>query len=470
MCGLLFRREEPILKQPFRMTRLAQLVVVGQIALGALGCAVPQPRGGGKLVREVEPASKRPYWLYTPAPYEKTEATARASRRWPLVVSFHGMKPFDSAPAQALEWQEEADRYGFIVLAPELVAPDVLQQFPVRTIHPGFKSDEKATLAIMDHVIRKTGADGSAVLSTSWSSGGYMAHYMLNRHPDRFTALAVRQSNFSESVLGADMAPQSRTHPVLIINTENDFAVCRDESRRAVAWYGRNGYSQMAWVVIRGLGHERTPDMAADFFARVTNTPPLRPPTVLATRQAIDGNVDGLAFLSGRGQDFTAPRPAAPAPALASAAASPTPVSSGAPISASSSSSAPLMTPVNSGGSVASPPPPTLVRVTAGTQQQPTARDALRKPVSIYATPRTGVEPLNVSFSADCPSDWQRTAVFQWSLNGRPFAAGVNGNKTIGEPGEHVLELTVTTPAGQEHRAAQVLRVIPRLSASSAGR
>lgn len=127
-----------------------------------------------------------------------------------------------------------------------------------------------------------------------------MAHYMLNRHPERFSCLAVRQSNFSSSILDPGMAGRSSSSPILILNTENDFAVCVAESREAREWYKKNNFRNLAWVEIRSLGHERTPDLAADFFARVAGVTPLVPPTVLATRQAINGNEEGIAFLSGK--------------------------------------------------------------------------------------------------------------------------------------------------------------------------
>ena len=155
----------------FRPSRAATL---GALALGLLlatGCAVPQPRGAGKLERLVEPTTRRGYWLYLPKEYVQADPATRAQRRWPVVVSFHGMKPFDNARPQALEWEQEADRYGYIVLAPELRAPDVFGQFPLRSVSSTLKGDEEATLAILDHVFANTHADPTNVLSTGWSSG-----------------------------------------------------------------------------------------------------------------------------------------------------------------------------------------------------------------------------------------------------------------------------------------------------------
>src|SRR5207253_374934 len=135
------------------------------------------------------------YWQYLPAEYVKSGGQRDDDRRWPMVVSFHGTRPFDDARPQVREWQQEADRYGFIVIAPELRTCTCFMQFPMRD--PGLpyvQADERATLAILDDVCRHTNADPEHVLSTSWSSGGYLSHYMVNHHPDRFSCLAALES------------------------------------------------------------------------------------------------------------------------------------------------------------------------------------------------------------------------------------------------------------------------------------
>lgn len=252
------------------------------------GCAVPQKRGLGRLSRVTEPQSGRPYWLYLPDELAHAEEGSReATVLRPLVVTFHGMKPFDCANAQIREWQAEADRYGYIVIAPELRSPDVLHQFPVTRLDGAFSSDETAVLAILDHVTATTPADPRRVLSTSWSSGGYVAHYVLNAHPERFSCLAVRQSNFSSEVLDSQRTERSLDHPVLLVGTDNDFGVCRREFDAAREWYNGHGYTLFSWVTLRGLGHERTPEVAAEFFARALGLAPREASPDLPRRQAL---------------------------------------------------------------------------------------------------------------------------------------------------------------------------------------
>lgn len=428
----------------------------------ATGCAVPQPRGNGELRRVTEPTTSRKYWLYLPQSYVEADETGRTSRPWPLVFSFHGMKPFDTAHAQAREWQQEADRYGFIIVAPELIAPDVLRQFPVRRVAPSFKSDEEATLAILDHVCATTHADSKHVLSTSWSSGGYLAHYMLNHHPERFTCLAVRQSNYSEPILDPSAVSRSLHHPILILSTQNDFAGVKRETQQAIDWYQRYGYTNFAWIEIKALGHERTPDMAAAFFARVAGVSPNRPPLVLSRRQAIGGNPRGLALLS---EAATPPQPptrtqTTPERPPAVASRSPTGPRPTAPQAhavarpANTEADQPRPRP-STLGQISTEPPPPLPRV----------------PVSIRVSSAIGTEPFLLAFSADCPADWQRTADFLWTLDGDPICTGLNGHKTITETGEHTLGLLVKTQENSEHRAYRLIRVLPHIrSAERPGR
>lgn len=426
------------------------------------GCAVPQPRGTGKLERHVEASSHRGYYLYLPRDYMNADENAKHSRRWPLIVSFHGMKPFDNSLSQAHELESEADRYGMIVLAPDLEAPDVLEQFPVRTVNNGFKSDEDATVQIIDEVLKSTGADSHNVMSTSWSSGGYLAHYMLNRHPERFTCLAVRQSNFSSSVLDADMTQRSRDYPILIVNTEGDFAVCLKESTEAVEWYQNHGYKNCAWVRLRGGGHERTPDLAADFFGRVAGVQQLHPPQAIVQRQAIDGNAAGLALLSGK---------PAGAPALASADMRASNKETSHPDLLFANAATMNPTPTRNSGNTVPQPKPAAARPLELTPtrdaQLVAANQQQRSKVSIRVSSAIGIEPLSVSFSAECPNDWFNSADFAWTLNGSLIGRGVNGAKTLTEAGDYTLGLAVVTKSGDEFRSARVIRVVPRSAANS---
>jgi poly(3-hydroxybutyrate) depolymerase len=101
--------------------------------LGQCGCAVPQRPGRGYCSRLVEPVTDTGYWLYLPEDYVRNKGQHPAGARWPLIVTFHGLRPYDDAHPQIREWQEEADRYNFVVIAPELRTCDSLvMQLPLR--------------------------------------------------------------------------------------------------------------------------------------------------------------------------------------------------------------------------------------------------------------------------------------------------------------------------------------------------
>ena len=257
-------------------------LVVVALTYAGLGCAVPQPPGNGQCLYVREPKTWRPFWLYLPEDYVEAEHPSPDGKKWPMVVTFHGMKPWDIDARQIREWQQEADNYGFIVLAPYLDGSDSFMEYPPTRVHWYNTFDERNTLAFMDYVVAKYDADPDRVLSTSWSSGGYYAHWMVNRHPDRFSCIAVRQSNFSYHIMDSAKARTYHTLPVAIFFGENDFAACRRESKQAVAWYRRLGFDVTVKRVV-GLGHERTPQTAAAFFAKVHGLQPVKPDAALAT-------------------------------------------------------------------------------------------------------------------------------------------------------------------------------------------
>jgi hypothetical protein len=302
--------------------------------------------------------------------------------------------------------------------------------------------------------------------------------------------------------MSSSLAPRSRTRPILIINTQNDFKICREESRSAVSWYQRNGYANTGWIYIKNLGHERTPDLAAAFFAKTAGLRPNQPSRVLASRQAIDGNAAGLEILrssaaptpragsrsadttlchappapktanagtansnqaqSSRSRQYVASRP----PRLASTDSQSTTAATRRPVTQPPRDPAPprRITPQYTAAtrSVPQPKPEPVVSVsqTSGT---PRLR---RNPVSIRLSSAIGIEPLHLAYTAVCPSDWYRSARFEWTLDGQPISNSVNGHRTIGTPGEYRLGLRVIQPSGDEYRATRSLRVLPEIRAS----
>ena len=262
-----------------KLVRTGAALVLAGMLVGQLGCAVPQQPGRGKQMRLIEPKTLTGYWLYLPDDYIANNGRRADGQRWPMVVTLHGLRPYDNAVWQNREWQEEADRYGLIIVAPDLRTCDsVTMQLPLRDPDLWYvKDDERGIIAVMDEVFQRSNADPQRVLVTSFSSGGYLAHFMLNRHPERFTCLAVRGSNFSEDLLNPGQIAKYRDTPIGIFFGQNDIRICHEESVRAVEWYRRNRFPVEARIV-SGLGHERRPQLAAALFARSAGLTPRTPP------------------------------------------------------------------------------------------------------------------------------------------------------------------------------------------------
>ncbi len=455
-------------------------------ALGAgcvlTGCVVPQPPGNGKVMHLVEGQTKRGYWLYLPEDYVKTDGQKPDGGRWPLMMTFHGMKPYDDANRQIRECQQEADRYGFVVCAPELLTCDSFMQFPLRDPDlPYVKKDERCILAIMDEIFRRTQADPTRVLSTGWSSGGYMAHFLVNRYPERFACVAVRQSNFSSEMMDTRQVSKYRDMKIAIFFGENDFPICREESTEAVGWYRQHRFDVTAQYV-RGLGHERTPQTAAAFFAQVIGVEPKTPPP-LGTRVMHDIVPSGVSGASARVL-ARAPVKSSAAPAGGAGPASPPRTSANAvfaankapaPLSGATVQASPTPRSVGpvapAGGSTAQPYIPSYKPAPRAPQRTPTRTVALRTgtpgeqdSIRIRVSATIGVTPLWVSYAVDMPQDWREGTSVLWTDNGKPISTAVNGYRWMREAGAHHLEALVITRDDREFRVAETITVLPKLT------
>jgi dienelactone hydrolase len=193
-------------------------------------------------------------------------------------MTFHGMKPYDNALPQEREWEQQADIYGYIVCAPQLETSDSFMEYPLTKEHSYVQKDKRNVIAVMDHVFATTLADPKRVLATSWSCGGYLAHYFPNRFPDRFSCIATRISNFSPKLMLEETVPLYKDKtPVAVFIGDGDFPACKSESEEAVAWYSARHFRVIHGKMIDRMGHQRIPQTAAAFFAEQLKITPLRP-------------------------------------------------------------------------------------------------------------------------------------------------------------------------------------------------
>ncbi len=272
---------------------------LGAVMVSATGCIVGQRPGKGECLFLRESSTRAAYWLYLPEGYGQKNPKTGEKEPHPLVVTLHGLKPFDDDNRQIREWQQEADRYGFVVVAPSLAVPTLFSPLPLKNPdNTSLKKDEQRILSIMDEVYRTVDVDPNRALVTCWSYGGYVAHYMMNRHPERFSCLVVKQSNFNEDLLDPMRVPEYRDRKVAVYFTENDFAICRRESRLAAEWYAKHGFD-LTYAVFQEKGHERTPSVAAEFFARQLGVTAKTPPEELSQLQVKIIDVPGARSMTG---------------------------------------------------------------------------------------------------------------------------------------------------------------------------
>ncbi len=452
------------------------LPLVCALATANAGCIVGQPPGNGQVMFLHEPTTDAGYWLYLPEDYVAQPDKMLTGKKWPVVVTFHGMKPFDDDHSQIQQWQQEADRYGFVVVAPQLCTPDLLYEFPFRHITDELKRDEVNTIAILEHLTTVADIDPNAVLSTSWSSGGYLAHYMANTHPDWFSCVAVYQSNFAEAIMDPARVPEYRDHKIAIFFTENDFDVCQEESKRGAQWYARQGFD-LTFAKFRSLGHERTPSVAASFFAKTCGATAKTPPTELVRLQVREVPLDAEEATSLTVADTrNARRQPIPVDRSANSASQsrdgkgdsrnrtvkpsngtrPTPSDRNRATRPAPREAKPLETRPTQAPLTRERTPERTTTATPPPVQVPHVRLRLSSTI--------GIAPLLVSYSAVVPGSKRRGAYFLWTDNGEAIANGINGQTYLTRPGDHKIEVTMTTADGKQYRASQTVTVLERIT------
>ena len=86
-----------------------------------------------------------------------------------------------------------------------------------------------------------------------------------------------------------------------------------------------------------------------------------------------------------------------------------------------------------------------------------------QSPVRVRLSSTIGIAPLLVSYSAAVPDDIRQNAYYLWTDNDEPVSNGLNGQLFLTTPGEHQIEVSVTTEDGQEYRAGRTVTVLRRI-------
>jgi hypothetical protein len=317
-----------------------------------------------------------------------------------------------------------------------------------------------------------------------------MAHFMVNKYPERFTVIAVRQSNFSEDLLSSSQTGRYRNMPVAIFFGERDLPVCRKESLEAVNWYQRHHFAVQAKLV-SGLGHERTPQTAAAFFGLVIGEKPKSPPQLNLVMKDIPGEM--LASGHSSSEPIRRLRPSMPAsvageprrlpaepsnvvfsppiPPPTYGRTAPTPkrgaVISGQPQESDrpgGASTAPRraampMQPYNSSPQPAprSPqrPEPAVVPPREG-PRPPQAEGRIR----IHGD-TAGPAPMWVNMTAELPAVLREGASILWTADDQPLNSNTfEAQSVLREPGEHTIEARIITADDQRIILQQKVNVL----------
>ncbi|MFP4104731.1 MAG: hypothetical protein ACLFVU_01475 [Phycisphaerae bacterium] len=245
-----------------RTTAVAAVTLLA-IGLGVCGCAVTQQQDTPVSQRyETDPVTGRGFYLYVPSTYSH-ETLAK------LIVTCHGTPPYDVAEHHIREWKMLGEKNGCIVIAPKLVGTDgIFGSGPVGAM----LRDEQWILSIISTLGYRYNIDRNNIMITGFSGGGFPTYWVGLRNPEIFSVVVARSTNFNANALNGWYSPSAKKTPVLVYRGENDPATIIDQSNKADAWLEENGFSH-EYRVIQGLGHERRPEIAMEFFRNHWKTP-----------------------------------------------------------------------------------------------------------------------------------------------------------------------------------------------------
>jgi hypothetical protein len=203
-------------------------VVMSLLPLMLAGCAsltdpnVPEP-----IRANIEPEHGERYLFYRPSSYNREQS-------WPLVVVCHSSFP-DSPNNRIRDWTLDAERTGFLVLAPRLAAnrkdfppkPDAQLEL--------LKQDEEHILAAIRHVRAAHTISEDRVFLHGFAGGARPALYTGLKHPEVFRAVTLSQPRFDKEYLAGVVDFIDPHQPIFVERNITD-AVTGRHARRCVDW------------------------------------------------------------------------------------------------------------------------------------------------------------------------------------------------------------------------------------------
>ena len=231
--------------------------IMSLMLLCASGCAVTQPPPPKPYYHQIDPVTGRPFYIYVPSTY-------RHDRAMPLIVTCHGTPPYDVAQHHIREWGMLGEQNGCIVVAPELQATDgLIGDGPLI----GMYDCERVILSLISLLEYRYNIDRANVMITGFSGGGFPTYWVGLRNPDVFTCVVARNCNFSEGNLHGWYPPEAKRVPVLVYYGSHDPGAIMSQTRSAIRYFSLHGFDVEA-TVVPGVGHERRPEIAMEFFRK----------------------------------------------------------------------------------------------------------------------------------------------------------------------------------------------------------
>ena len=234
---------------------MRRLVVLILGACFVAGCPVLSPAPEGKILDLDTADSDAGYSLYVPKWYTPQED-------WPLVISLHGTFGYDGAHRQVREIAYLADRYGFILVAPQLKSVQGILPVEKHLWRRDLARDRALVLELIDELAGKYNIDTQSVLLTGFSAGGFVMYDAGMRHPDRFHMLVGRSINCSTDIFeDIELTDAARRLRIFLFWGQDDPAA--DMGWQAYEYLRMRGFYNTRKRRIKG-GHWRHPKVAID--------------------------------------------------------------------------------------------------------------------------------------------------------------------------------------------------------------
>lgn len=212
------------MKRPAQPLRPPALLLALLLCGPATGCASFGDRDlPESVIVNQEPALGREYQLYRPAAYHRDQA-------WPLVVACHGGVG-DSPRGQIKQWRELADKYGFLVVAPQLQSGGKTEKLA---------DDERHILSVLDHVRAGQSISDDRILMYGHGNGAMPALVTALGAPDTFRTVALSDPRLRVEELAAMNRPLDPYQPLLIRYNSRD-SFLGQHVRDSVDWLRSHG-------------------------------------------------------------------------------------------------------------------------------------------------------------------------------------------------------------------------------------